>query len=104
MKNLEFRAFEILKRHSFTQEDVEAFLDFVREAKTDVIATKKDLTDLEIKLDKQSNALVLEVTNLISELKSDIRQGQLDNVKWMVGMILGQTGLIFALLKMFDKI
>lgn len=107
MRNLEFKALEIFKSHQFTADDAEALIEYIREAKSDTLATKKDLYDLEFSMRKDSDSIKAHMVNVelkIKDLEPKIEQTSNNNTKWFVGIILGQTGLIFSLLKLFDKI
>ena len=43
MNSLQFQAFEIFKKHSFSAEEAEAVIEYMKEAKSDSLAQKKDL-------------------------------------------------------------
>ncbi|MDX2191084.1 MAG: hypothetical protein SFY32_14580 [Bacteroidota bacterium] len=99
-ENLEFRAFEIFKSHNFTQDEAEALIVYIREAKSEGLATDKRLSEVELKLTKEIREVELKIKDL--EIKMEANSNNI--IKWMVGLILGQTGLIFAILKLVDKI
>ena len=100
MRNLEFRALEIFKSQQFTTDDAEALIGYSREAKSDTLATKKDLTDVQILLTKE----IRDVELKIKDMEVKILQSSNNTTRWVVGLILGQTGLISGLLKIFEKI
>ena len=100
MRNLEFRALEIFKSHQFTADDAEALIEYIREAKSDTLATKKDIENVRLEIRDTELSLIKEIKSL--EVK--IEQSSSNNIKWFVGVILAQTGLIFTLLKIFEKI
>lgn len=107
MRNLEFRALEIFKSHHFTVEDAEALIEYIREAKSDVLSTKKDLADSNLNIIKEVRLLDKEIKQIelkIKDLEVKIESTSNTNIKWFVATILAQTGLIFTLLKLFDKI
>ena len=60
----------------------------------DKLATKRDLNDLETKLD-------LKISDLKIELNTKIDQAVISLIKWLVPLLLGQAALIIALLKFF---
>ena len=97
---MEFRALEIFKSHQFTADDAEALIEYIREAKSDTLATKKDIENVRLEIRDTELSLIKEIKSL--EVK--IEQSSNNNIKWFVGVILAQTGLIFTLLKIFEKI
>ena len=46
MKSLEFKAYDILQKYSFTKEDADAFLDYIKTASKDEVATKRDIDEV----------------------------------------------------------
>jgi hypothetical protein len=50
MKSYEFTVFNILQKYQFSREDAEAFLETIKEAKSDETATKTDILKLEAKI------------------------------------------------------
>lgn len=100
MRNLKIRALEIFKSHQFTTEDAEALIEYIREAKSDTLATKKDLADSNLSLMKEIKEIELKIKDLEVKIESTSN----NNIKWFIATILAQTGLIFSLLKLFDKL
>lgn len=67
-------------------EEVVAALRDVRDARMEEMATKKDIKGLEVD---------------IKDLEVKIAEAKTETIKWMVGLLLAQTGLIITSLKLF---
>ncbi|MDX2195932.1 MAG: hypothetical protein NW207_05900 [Cytophagales bacterium] len=105
MKSFEFTALRILEKYHFTREDAEAFLESIKEAKSDDVATKADI----LRLEKEINDIKKEITEIkkeISEIRKDTRMPEvkIESVKnqlivWVFGIMFAMAGLIIAVLK-----
>lgn len=42
MKTLEFKAYDILQKYSFSKEDAETLIEYMKEASKEEVATKSD--------------------------------------------------------------
>jgi hypothetical protein len=76
-------------------------------AEAETTATKKDIKELEAALKKDTLALELQISEVdsnlqlkIAETNTLIAQTKADILKWMVGFLLAQTGVIAALVKL----
>ena len=69
------------------------FTDSQAETVTDIIAETRasDLTDVATKAD---------ITSLRTEIKADLSALETRIMKWLVPLLIGQTGLIVALIKL----
>lgn len=95
MKTLEFKAYDILQKYSFSKEDAEALIEYMKEASKEEVATKSDFQILNKRMDNFDNELKLirmEVKNAVLEVKTSI-------IQWMVGLLIGQIAVIFTILK-----
>lgn len=63
-------------------------LEQVEESRFKEMATKRDIKELEVK---------------IAELAVKIAETKTETIKWMVGLLLAQTGLIITALKLFPS-
>ncbi len=107
MKNLEFTAFENLQKSGFTREDAEAFIEYIKTASRDEVATKKDIERLEKRMDKLESkfeTLEIKFENLEIKIEASADRVTAKLIQWMATFMIGQIVTIFALLKMFDKI
>ncbi len=104
MKSLEFKAYDILQKYSFTKEDADAFLDYIKTASKDEVATKRDIDEVNKRIEKLEMKVDALEENLILKIEAMAYKTQSVMAMWMVGALLGQTGLIFGLLKLFEKI
>ena len=78
-----------LTSQGMPEKQAEAVIDVIREAKEqdmNVVATKADLRELELKLEGK-------ITEKIMETKVTL-------IQWMVGLLFLQAGLIITVLKM----
>jgi hypothetical protein len=115
------KLFDSLKK-SFTEEQAHLLSHVIAtvrdEAEEEVLATKKDIKELEavtqqeirrletttqqeirrleLKIAETSSNLELK----IAETNSNIAQSKAEILKWMVGFLLAQTGIIAALVKL----
>jgi hypothetical protein len=63
----------------------------------DDLATKRDLKELEVKLESRIKETELKIELVRSELKRDLAETKAELVRWVVGVGLLQTVLITAL-------
>jgi septal ring factor EnvC (AmiA/AmiB activator) len=98
MRSYEFTAIKILEKYHFTKEDAEAFLETIKEAKSEDLATKADI----LRLEKEIN----EIKKEINEIKKDIRllDVKIESTKnqlviWVFGIMFAMSGLIIGVLK-----
>lgn len=99
MNSLQFQAFEIFKKHSFTAEEAELVIEYMKEAKSESIAQKKDLEKL-----ATTDALNRVKSDLQLELSAKIKESEINMIKWVAGMFLAQIGLLVAVLKLMEKL
>lgn len=99
MKTFEFTAIRILEKYNFSREDAETFLETIKEAKSDDVATKADILRLEKEIE--------EIRKEISEIKKDTRmlEVKIESVKnqliiWVFGIMFAMAGLIIGVLKL----
>ena len=77
-----------LKDADFSEKQAEAMSRVFQQAQGDWnFATKSDIKELELKLDARTMAIEAK----IAEAKTDI-------LKWVVGLLLGQTALLLTIL------
>lgn len=73
------RVYEIFKELGLKEEKAGEIVDLLTETAKEGVATKEDILHLE-----------REITNL-----------KVDMIKWAIGLLLGQTALIFTILRLF---
>ncbi|MBY0427476.1 MAG: hypothetical protein K2Q22_17705 [Cytophagales bacterium] len=111
MNSLQFQAFEIFKKHSFTTEEAELVIEYMKEAKSDSLAQKRDLEKLatiesvnKVKSDLEKLATTDSLIKVKSELEVKIKESEINMIKWVAGMFLAQIGLLLAFLRIMEKI
>jgi peptidoglycan hydrolase CwlO-like protein len=99
MKSYEFTAIKILEKYHFSKEDAEAFLETIKEAKSEDLATKVDILRAEGK--------ITQIEKEINEIKKEIRllDVKIESVKnqlviWVFGIMFAMSGLIIGILKL----
>ena len=84
-------SFTRLKRAGFTDQQAEAQTDILRDLVDGRLATKRDLQELEARLESK-------IKELEVGLKSEIKVAQLSTVKWVVGIAFAQFAALAALI------
>lgn len=82
-----------LRAVGFTEEQAEAQAEALGEAIRDTLVTKADLNEAVHKLQ-------LEITELRSEFRTEIRDVQTNILKWIIPLMIGQTAVIAALVRL----
>jgi hypothetical protein len=77
------RVYEIFKELGLEEKKAEEVVELLTETAREGLATKEDIYRLELKIEK-------EITNL-----------KIDMIKWMVGLLLGQTALTLTVIRLF---
>ncbi|MDX2189595.1 MAG: hypothetical protein SFY32_07010 [Bacteroidota bacterium] len=105
MKTFEFTAIRILEKYNFSREDAEAFLETIKDAKSDDVATKVDI----LRLEKEISEIKKEINEIkkeTSEIQEDTRmlEVKIESVKnqliiWVFGIMFAMAGLIIGVLK-----
>ncbi|MBI5748226.1 MAG: hypothetical protein HZA00_03800 [Nitrospinae bacterium] len=73
------RVYEIFKELGLKEEKAEEIVDLLTETAKEGLATKED----------------------IYALKEDLSNLKFDMIKWMIGLLLGQTALILTIMRLF---
>lgn len=66
-----------------------------------VIATKRDVAELEARLAREIAALDNKLVQGLAECNSRIAEAKVDLVKWLLGALTAQTALIAGMIKLF---
>lgn len=94
-----------LQSGGFTPEQAEAQAEALALAFGDSLATSDELkateTALESRIDKTEAALRKDINELRLEIRAEIREANLGLIKWIVPMLIGQTAIVAALVKLF---
>ncbi|OGW05043.1 MAG: hypothetical protein A2Z59_01325 [Nitrospinae bacterium RIFCSPLOWO2_02_39_17] len=77
------RVYEIFKELGLEEKKAEEVVELLTETAREGLATKEDIYRLELKIEK-------ETANL-----------KIDMIKWMVGLLLGQTALTLTVIRLF---
>ena len=88
-------SFTRLKRAGFTDQQAEAQTDILRDLVDGRLATKRDLQELEARLESKIKELE---ARLESKIKTEIKVAQLSTVKWVVGIAFAQFAALAALI------
>ncbi|MBF0237544.1 MAG: DUF1640 domain-containing protein [SAR324 cluster bacterium] len=89
-----------LEKSGFTKDQAEIVTELVRETQEksfeslgENLATKQELQQTEHRLE-------LRIEQTKQELQNEIHQTKFDLIKWMVTLLLAQTGILAALVKL----
>jgi outer membrane protein TolC len=99
MKSYEFTAIKILEKYHFSKEDAEAFLETIKEAKSEDLATKVDILRAEGKI-AQIEKEIIEIKKEIRLLDVKIESVKNQLVIWVFGIMFAMSGLIIGVLKL----
>ncbi|MDX2190859.1 MAG: hypothetical protein SFY32_13445 [Bacteroidota bacterium] len=106
MKVFEYTGIQILEKYNFSKEDAEAFLEIIKEAKSDDLATKGDIIRLEKEISNNSKEII-EIKKDIAEIKKDTRtlEVKIESTKnqlviWMVSVMFAMTTLFTIVVKL----
>ena len=83
-----------LQAAGYTLEQAEAQAEAYAEATADLLATKQDLEN--VKVDLQHT-----IETSAATLRAEFREGNLNLIKWIVPLMIGQTAVVAALVRLF---
>lgn len=98
------------------QPQAEVQAETIKELIANDLATKQDLKELEVALKRDMKELEVALKRDIAEVKRDMKemeirmtaetvklisQAKVDMIKWLMGLFLAQTGVIFTLIKFY---
>jgi hypothetical protein len=112
MTGLEIKAFQALKNH-FSDDEATTIVEYIESSKgiseeraknifisedrlTTIFATKKDLADLRTEL--KTDIAVLRTDMAV--LRTEMEKGFNNQIKWIVGVMIGTVSLAIALIKL----
>ena len=78
------RVYEIFKELGLEEKKAEEVVELLTETAREGLATKEDIYRLELKIEKETANLKIDMIN-----------------KWMVGLLLGQTALTLTVIRLF---
>ena len=127
MTGLEIKAFQALKSH-FSDDEATTIVEYIESSKgiseeraknifitedrlTTIFATKKDLADLRTELKTDVGGLRTEFKTEMAGLRTDFKtdmaglrtemeKGFNNQIKWMVGVMIGTASLAIAIIKL----
>ncbi|MFN0047945.1 MAG: hypothetical protein ACKVOU_02340 [Cytophagales bacterium] len=91
-KSLEFTAIRILEKYNFSREDAKAFLETIKEAKSDDRATKANI----LLLPKDIAEIKKDIGILVVKIESSKNQ----IIIRVFGIMVAMAGLMIAILKL----
>ncbi|HIJ84499.1 MAG: DUF1640 protein [Magnetococcales bacterium] len=95
-----------LKAVGFTEEQAEVqskTLSSIFKTNLDELATRRDLKELELATKRDIKELELTTKRDIKELEAKIAEAKAETIKWMIGLLLAQTGVIITIFKLFPS-
>ena len=108
MRTFEFAALQILEKYHFSRADAEAFLETIKEAKSDDLATKTDVLRLEkeiTEIKREISDIKKETVELKLTLTKLIGDNKTDSLKWTFVFIFSNSiltiGSLLAIIKFF---
>ena len=116
MIRLKLKAFQALKNH-FSDEEATTIVEYIESSKgiseeraknifitedrlTTVFATKKDLADLRTELKTDMAGLRTDFKTEMAGLRTEMEKGFNNQIKWMVGVMIGTASLAIAIIKL----
>ncbi|MBF0134375.1 MAG: DUF1640 domain-containing protein [Magnetococcales bacterium] len=93
-----------LKAVGFTEEQAEVqskTLSSIFKTNLDELATRRDLKELELATKRDIKELESATKQGLKELEVKIAEAKAETIKWMVGLLLAQTGLILTFFRLF---
>ncbi|MEQ1688015.1 MAG: hypothetical protein ABL874_05535 [Sphingopyxis sp.] len=82
-----------LQAAGFTLEQAEAQAEAFSEAVSETLATRSDL-------DHAASLIQKDISQGTADLRSEIRDANIAMLKWIVPMLIGQTAVVAALVKL----
>jgi predicted component of type VI protein secretion system len=64
----------------------------------DIAQARQDIEKAELKLEAKIDAKIAEVNAKIAEVHARIAEAKTDTIKWMIGLLVAQTGLIIGVM------
>jgi hypothetical protein len=116
MNNLQIGAYEALKEKNGEQ-NAKMIIDYIDSIKgisedraksifvtedrlTAIFVTKKDLADVRLELKTDMANLRTELKSDIANVRIDIEKSSQTIIKWMIGLMLGVSSLVVAVIKL----
>lgn len=90
-----------LQAAGYTPEQAEAQAEAYAEAVGEVLATKQDLALTKQELQTSISGVRSDIEALAATLRGEIREANLNLIKWIVPLLVGQTAVVAALVKLF---
>ena len=116
MIRLKLKAFQALKSH-FSDDEATTIVEYIESSKgiseeraknifitedrlTTIFATKKDLADLRTELKTDMAGLRTDFKTEMAGLRTEMEKGFNNQIKWMVGVMIGTASLAIAIIKL----
>ena len=95
-----------LQQGNVPLKQAEAHSNALKKVLNEELATKRDLNELETRLEAKIDSKISEVhiqlKDLEGRLNTKIDTAILSLIKWLVPLLIGQTGLLFLLIRFFN--
>ncbi len=86
------KLFPLLKKTGLSENESQEFIEIVEDSFLKNLVTKDDIKNLSTKED---------LHNLAISTKEDIKDIEIRLIKWVIGLLFAQTGIIIAIIKLF---
>ena len=90
-----------LQAAGYTPEQAEAQAEAYAQATADILVTKPDLELVKHDLQHAIAEVRTDIETSAAALRAEFREGNLNLIKWIVPMLIGQTAVVAALVKLF---
>ena len=88
------KLYPILKHMGLDDLKANEFVEIIDQSRKEGLATREDIKDLEIRFRE-------DIKDLEIRFKEDIKDLEIRLVKWIIGLMIAQTSITIALLKLF---
>jgi len=106
------KLYPILKKTGLTDHDIQEFIEIIEDSVLKGLTTKEDLKDTEIRIKedianvevklKQDIANVeVNLKNTEIRLNQKLHDTEVRLIKWVIGLLIAQTSIIIAIIKLF---
>lgn len=103
MNAISFDTLRFVKRlqaAGYSPEQAEAQAEAYADAVADLLVTKPDLELAKHELQTSIAAVNSNIETTAATLRAEFREGNLNLIKWIVPMLVGQTAIVAALVKL----
>jgi hypothetical protein len=93
----------LLRKTGLSENESQEFIEIVEDSFLKNLVTKDDIKNLSTKEDLHNLAISTkeDINNLAISTKEDIKDIEIRLIKWVIGLLFAQTGIIIAIIKLF---